>query len=197
MKSNTVFNDTIDQIISDGVRRGILHLYTDDNKLNDNQLTLKGKKVVNFGSCSYLGLEFDNRLKEASKAAIDCYGTQFSESRAYVSVKLYQELEELLFKIFDAPVVITPTTTLGHIANIPVLMTSADAIITDQQVHNSVNTAVKLVRAAGAHVEVLRHNRMDLLEDRIKFLRTKYQKIWYMADGIYSMFGDAAPLEQL
>ena len=197
MKPNTAFNDTIDQIISDGVRRGILHLYTDDNKLTDNHLTLKGNPVVNFGSCSYLGLEFDERLKEASKAAIDCYGTQFSESRAYVSVKLYQELEELLYKIFDAPCVITPTTTLGHIANIPVLMTSADAIITDQQVHNSVNTAVKLVRAAGAHVEVVRHNRMDLLEDRIKALRTKCHKIWYMADGIYSMFGDAAPLDQL
>ena len=66
MKPNTVINDTIDQIISDGVRRGILHLYTDDDKLHDNQLTLKGIKVTNFGSCSYLGLEFDPRLKEAS-----------------------------------------------------------------------------------------------------------------------------------
>lgn len=197
MKSNTVFNDTIDQIITDGVNRGILHLYTDDNKLQDNHLTLKGKKVVNFGSCSYLGLEFDSRLREASKAAIDCYGTQFSESRAYVSVKLYQELEELLYQVFDAHCVITPTTTLGHIANIPVLMTSADAIIADQQVHNSVNTAVKLVRSTGTHVEVLRHNRMDLLEDRIKFLRTKYQKVWYLADGIYSMFGDTAPVDHL
>ena len=197
MKPNTVINDTIDQIISDGVRRGILHLYTDDEKLYDNQLTLKGIKVTNFGSCSYLGLEFDPRLKEASKAAIDRYGTQFSESRAYVSVKLYEELEELLNKVFDAPCVITPTTTLGHIANIPVLITSADAIITDQQVHNSVTTAVKLLSGAGTYVEVLRHNRMDLLEDRIKVLRSKHQKIWYLADGIYSMFGDTAHVDQI
>lgn len=197
MKPNTLMNDTIDQIISDGVKKGILHLYTDDYSLQDNELTLKGNKVINFGSCSYLGLEFDSRLKDASKAAIDRYGTQFSESRAYVSVKLYQELEELLNKVFDAPCVITPTTTLGHIANIPVLMTSADAIITDQQVHNSVSTAVKLMKAAGAHVEVLRHNRMDLLEDRIKELRNKHQKIWYLADGIYSMFGDTAPIEDI
>src|SRR5688500_11972097 len=137
MKSGNAINDTIDQIISDGVKRGILHLYTEDDTLEGNQITLKGKKVINFGSCSYLGLEFDPRLKEASKAAIDHYGTQFSESRAYVSVKLYQQLEELLSNIFEAPCVVTPTTTLGHIANIPVLMTSADALITDQQVHNS------------------------------------------------------------
>src|SRR5215203_3321760 len=130
MKPNTTMIDTIDQIVSDGVRKGILHLYTDDHNLQGNELTLKGNKVINFGSCSYLGLEFDSRLKEASKAAIDRYGTQFSESRAYVSVKLYQELEELLFRVFDAPCVITPTTTLGHIANIPVLISSADALIT-------------------------------------------------------------------
>ena len=172
-------------------------MYTDDDKLHDNQLTLKGIKVTNFGSCSYLGLEFDPRLKEASKEAIDRYGTQFSESRAYVSVKLYEELEELLFQVFDAPCVITPTTTLGHIANIPVLMTSADAIITDQQVHNSVTTAVKLLSGAGTHIEVLRHNRMDLLEERIKVLRSKHQKIWYLADGIYSMFGDTAHIDQI
>jgi len=197
MKSGNVVTETIDQIISDGAKRGILHLYTEDNSLHGNYLLLKGKEVVNFGSCSYLGLEFDPRLKEASKAAIDNYGTQFSESRAYVSIKLYKELEELFYKLFEAPCVITPTTTLGHVANIPVLMSSGDAIITDQQVHNSVTTAVKLLSATRNHVEVLRHNRMDMLEDRIKLLRSKHEKIWYLADGIYSMFGDTAPMDEL
>ncbi len=160
-------------------------------------MTLKGRKVINFGSCSYLGLEFDTRLTEASKAAIDNYGTQFAESRAYVSIKLYQELEELFYKIFEAPCVITPTTTLGHIANIPVLISPADAIITDQLVHNSVSTAVRLLAAAGTHIEIVRHNRIDILEDRIKILRNKHRKIWYLADGIYSMFGDTAPMNEL
>jgi len=197
MKSGNVINDTIDQIITDGVKRGILHLYTEDDTLYGNHIRLKGKEVVNFGSCSYLGLEFDPRLKEASKAAIDNYGTQFSESRAYVSIKLYRELEELFYQVFDAPCVITPTTTLGHLSNIPVLISSGDAVITDQQVHNSVNTAVKLLTADRIHIEVLRHNRMDLLEDRIKALRSKHEKIWYLADGIYSMFGDTAPIDEL
>jgi 7-keto-8-aminopelargonate synthetase-like enzyme len=197
MRPGNTIIETTDQIISDGVRKGILHLYTDDSELKGNQIILKGKPVINFGSCSYLGLEFDPRLKEASKAAIDNYGTQFAESRAYVSIQLYQELEEMFFRVFDAPCVITPTTTLGHIANIPVLMSSHDAIITDQLVHNSVNIAVKLLAGAGTHIEIVRHNRMDLLEDRIKLLRNKYQKIWYLADGIYSMFGDTAPMNDI
>ena len=92
---------------------------------------------------------------------------------------------------------ITPTTTLGHIANIPVLVEDSDAVIMDQQVHNSVQTAVQLVKARGVPVELVRHNRMDLLEARLVELRGRHKKIWYMADGIYSMFGDCTPVEQI
>ena len=107
MRSINTVVETIDQIISDGVKRDILHLYTDDDKFYDNHILLKGQKVVNFGSCSYLGLEFDPRLKEASKVAIDNFGTQFAESRAYVSISLYKELEDLFNRLFEAPCVIT------------------------------------------------------------------------------------------
>ena len=100
MKKSNSFYDVIDQIVTHGVVKGILHLHNDDVYFNGNSIILKGNKVVNFGSCSYLGLEFDERLKEAAKQAIDNYGTQFSESRAYVSLGLYHELEGL-FRIFS------------------------------------------------------------------------------------------------
>jgi 7-keto-8-aminopelargonate synthetase-like enzyme len=197
MGSTNSFYDTVDQIVTDGVNKGILHLYTEDNMLIDNSLILKGKRVINFGSCSYLGLEFDERLKTASKLAVDNYGTQFAESRAYVSVRHYEKLETLLSELFDAYAVVTPTTTLGHIASIPVLISNKDAVIVDHQVHSSVQTAVQLLKPGGTYTELLRHNRMDILEERIKQLRSKYKKIWYMADGIYSMFGDASPVDEV
>jgi 7-keto-8-aminopelargonate synthetase-like enzyme len=197
MKKTNPFFDTVDQIVTDGVNKGILHLYNEDTTLLGNSIVLKGNKVVNFGSCSYLGLEFDERLKEESKKAIDNYGTQFSESRAYVSVKLYKDLENHFNEIFDAHCIVTPTTTLGHIANIPVLVCDTDAILIDHQVHSSVQTAIALVKARGVYTELIRHNRMDLLEQRIIELRKKHNKIWYMADGIYSMFGDKSPVDEV
>ena len=36
-----------------------------------------------------------------------------------------------------------------------------------------------------------------MLESRIKALRNDYKKIWYMADGVYSMQGDFAPIKEL
>ncbi|MEO6838878.1 MAG: aminotransferase class I/II-fold pyridoxal phosphate-dependent enzyme, partial [Ginsengibacter sp.] len=195
-RSNT-FYDTVDQIATFGIQKNILHLYTSEQAFTGSMLIINGKQVLNFGSCSYMGLEFDPRLKNGAIDAIEKYGTQFSESRAYVSLGSYKELEILLEKIFNAHCVITPTTTLGHIANIPVLVDDKEAIIMDQQVHNSVQTAVQIVKARGVHVELLRHNRMDQLEERIKDLRSKHKRVWYMADGIYSMFGDCSPVDKI
>ncbi|HXP51235.1 MAG TPA: aminotransferase class I/II-fold pyridoxal phosphate-dependent enzyme, partial [Bacteroidia bacterium] len=197
MKRTTPKVDIIDEVIGYGVKKGVIHLNTLNEKLNSNILLLdkgKGQEVVNFGSCSYLGLEFDERLKKGAIDAINSYGTQFSSSRAYISAKFYEELEALLDKVFDAHTVVTPTTTLGHIGLIPVLINDTDAIILDHQVHNSVHTAVNLVKTKGVYTELMRHNRMDILEERIKVLRQKHNRIWYMADGVYSMYGDFTPI---
>lgn len=197
MSKNHSFLDTVDQIVTDGVKRGILHLTNEDAKLKGNLLRLNSKEVVNFGSCSYLGLEFDSRLIDGACQAVKNFGTQFSESRAYVSLSLYKKLEKKFEEIFEAPVIVTPTTTLGHIACIPVLVSDKDAVIIDHQVHSSVQNAVSIVKSKGTYTELIRPNRMDLLEERIKELKKKYDKIWYMADGIYSMFGDECPVEKV
>lgn len=183
--------------MSYGVAKGILHLFNEEDTFRHNKIVLKGNEKINFGSCSYLGLEFDPRLKETAKEVIDRYGTQFSESRAYVSLKLYRELESQLSRLFGAPCIVTPTTTLGHIATIPVVVGDRDAVILDHQVHSSVQTAVALLKPRGIPVEMVRHSRMDLLEERIRLLADKYDRIWYMADGIYSMFGDGCPVDEV
>ena len=54
--------------------------------------------MVNFGSCSYLGLEKHDILKNAVIDAASKYGTQFSSSRTYLSHALYKELESLYLK---------------------------------------------------------------------------------------------------
>lgn len=195
MKTSII--QTIDSIISNGVNNGILHLSTQDAKLSQNYINIKNKDVINFGSCSYLGLEFDERIIAGSIDAVKRYGTQFSSSRAYVSLGLYDELEILFSQIFNNPCLVTPTTSLAHIAALPVLVEEDDLVILDHQVHSSVQTAAAILKSKGIQVELIRHNRMDLLEERIIEARKKHSKIWYMADGIYSMYGDYAPLSDL
>ena len=176
----------------------LIHLVADSHPMPDRRmLYLDNKPIFNFTSCSYLGLESDSRLKEAAKTAIDEYGIQFYVSRAYISLNMYEELESLFRQIFENEVVIMPTTALGHWAALPVLVGDGDAVIMDHQVHTSVQMAAKIVRSGGVHVEMIRHNRMDYLESRIKKLSQQYRKVWYLADGVYSMYGDVAPVKEL
>ena len=187
----------VSKTISDAVESGIIHLSTEDEYFTGRTVTVNNKPLVNFSSCSYLGLELDRRLKDAAIDAVLRYGTQFSSSRAYISLGLYDELESLLSQIYQAPVLVGPTTTLGHMSNIPTLIGDHDAVILDHQVHASVNLAVQTLKGRGIKNEMIRHNHIEMLESRIKKLSSQYKKIWYMADGVYSMYGDYAPMDEI
>ncbi|MBL4752319.1 MAG: aminotransferase class I/II-fold pyridoxal phosphate-dependent enzyme [Flavobacteriales bacterium] len=189
--------DTVYDIISAGVDKKVLHLSAQDTVADGRIIKVDNNTLVNFASYSYLGLEVNPTLKNAAIQATRKYGTQFGASRAYVSINLYEELEQLFDRIFNARTLIAPSTTLAHQAAIPVLVRDEDAIIMDQHVHASIQTTVKMVQARNVPVELLRHNRLDQLEDKIKRLRQKHRKIWYMLDGVYSMYGNFAPLKEI
>jgi 7-keto-8-aminopelargonate synthetase-like enzyme len=190
--------DIVNQVASIAARLGIVHNNTEDISLEGRHITIRGSKLLYFGSCGYLGLEHDERLKTGAINAIQKYGTQFSSSRAYVSSSYYQETEDLLSKMFfNKKVLLLQSLTVGHMSNIPILVGNDDAVIMDSQVHDSVQTAVQFLKNRDVHVEIIRHNRMDMLESRIKDLKDDYRKIWYMADGVYSMQGDLSPIKEL
>jgi 7-keto-8-aminopelargonate synthetase-like enzyme/predicted N-acyltransferase len=195
-KSNTT--QIIEDIVVQAKQKKIAHLHTQGDSISGNMIQLNEMSVVNFSSCSYLGLEHDERLKQGAIKAIMNFGTQFSASRAYVSLGLYEELEALLSKMFGGhKVVVSATTTLGHVAAIPVLVNDGDAVILDHQVHHSVQTAAGLLKGKKVHMEMIRHNNMEMLEQKIKELSQKHNHIWYMADGVYSMFGDVCPTDKI
>ena len=195
---NTKTQEAVLDVVNFLSEKKITHLYPNNQSFTDNTIQLRGEKpTVNFGSCSYLGLEFDKRLIDGSVNTVRNYGTQFSISRAYMSCPAYGALEDNFREIFGKPCVVTPTTTLGHISAIPVLVDDKDAIILDHQVHSSVQMAVQMIKSNGVTIQMIRHSRMDQLEDRILKLRKDHDKIWYMADGIYSMYGDFAPLDEI
>ncbi len=122
----------------------------DRERVEGRFIHIDGKKLVNFGSCSYLGLETDERLvAEAYRAMLDC-GTQFSTSRAYVSAPLYEELQALLSRIVgDRPIAVGSTTTLLHAAALPTVIEAEDTVIYDAQVHNSVQSVLPTLAAHG------------------------------------------------
>ncbi len=191
------FLDTVSEISQDAKEKGVMQLYTEDESFTGRKIRIHNKDLYHFGTTGYLGLEQDPRLKQAAIDAIIKYGTQFPLSKTYVSFVLYKELEEKLEQMYGHPVVVMKNSTLGHMGVIPTIVRDEDGVILDHQVHWSVQNATLLLKTRGVPIEMIRHNNMDMLEDKIKELTNTCDKIWYFADGVYSMFGDEAPIAQL
>ncbi len=175
-----------------------LGLQTIENETFDGKnIILDGKVKKLFGNCCYLGLETDPRLKAGAIEAIQKHGILLSCSRNYLSATDAQELLNLFETMFGQPCLLMPLTNLASAAIITTRINSDDAIILDQQVHTSVRLATSVPQLNGTYIETLPHNRIDILSNRIKELSATYNKVWYLADGVYSMFGDLAPMADL
>lgn len=189
--------DIVDAALREAEALDLVHLSAEDERLDGRHVRLGGHGRLHFGSCSYLGLELDPRLRAGACDAIERFGVQFSSSRSYLATPLYQELESLLEQIFDASVLVLPSTTLAHLAALPILVEEDDAVVLDHQVHQSVRLAIAQVQVQGSPIEIVRHGRIEELDERVRELAARHRRVWYLADGVYSAYGDFAPAEPL
>ncbi|MHA3928273.1 aminotransferase class I/II-fold pyridoxal phosphate-dependent enzyme [Klebsiella oxytoca] len=85
-----------------------------------------GRKMVEFVSCSYLGLETHPSLSEAIIDAVSRFGAQISVARTRVKVDLFNKLENQLNKIMQGAHTLTfNAVTPCHIAVLPLLASGA------------------------------------------------------------------------
>lgn len=179
-------NNTVNRLIGEAEQQGLVCNTAESP--NGPRCRLLGKDLSNFASCSYMALEAHPALRAGAAAALEEYGTQFAFSRAYLEAPLYQELEAALERITGRPTLVAASTTLAHLSALPVLVNDDDVVLIDQFAHASLHMATELLK--GTLVERVRHNRMDMLEDKIKAHTRPGQRVWYVCDGVYSMLGD-------
>jgi 7-keto-8-aminopelargonate synthetase-like enzyme/predicted N-acyltransferase len=191
------FLDTLTQIHGEARSRGVYFRDSADTTLRGRDVNIGGRSMVSFSSCSYLGLEHHPSLVEGVIEATRAFGTQFSSSRGYLSAPLYDELEGLLSQMFGGHALVTSSTTLGHQAVLTALLTEKDGIVMDHQVHHSVQMAARLAQAGGAKVAIVRHNELDRAADEIERMCRTCDNVWFACDGVFSMYGDLAPLNLL
>jgi 7-keto-8-aminopelargonate synthetase-like enzyme len=154
-----------------------------------------GTPLRNFGSCSYMGLERHPELIAGGEAALREFGSNFSISRAYLQCPLYEALEQALGRVMDRHVLVAPSTTMAHLATLPVVIGDRDLVLVDQFAHASVHMATELTD--DVPIELVRHNRLEVIEQKLIEAGDKFERVWYLCDGIYSMLGDYAPFAGL
>jgi len=186
------------QVIDETKKIGIGHLATSSiqNGLK-KAIDIHGEKVVPFSLSDYLMLMHDERIIAGAIESIKENGFNLSISREFLHLDKTDEAEEILAKVFGNPVVLYPKTTLAHVGALPLLIDRKDAVVLDHHVHATIQMASDMVRVHGTHMEIIRHNNMEQLEQRIIELRKDYKKVWYLADGVYSMYGDVFPAKEI
>ena len=161
--------------------------------------TVDGKDVIVLCSNNYLGLTTHPRLKEAALAAIETHGVGSGAVRAISgTMDLHMELEERLAKFKGAEASLTyPTGYMANSGLIPQLAGRGDLIVSDELNHGSIIDGVRLTRADKA---IYKHNDTEDLErvlDDAGNHDPEYRRILIITDGVFSMDGDIAPLDEV
>ncbi len=181
---------------ADKIRRaGVYPYYRVIESAQDTEVEINGKKVLMFGSNSYLGLTNHPRIKEASKKAIEKYGTGCAGSRMLNGTsKIHMELEEKLADFVKKEAAIVFST--GFQVNLGVISALGgrnDYILLDEHDHASI---IEGSRLSFGKTLKFRHNNMNSLENILKKLPDDRIKL-IVVDGVFSMEGDLTNLPSI
>ena len=174
---------------------GVYPYFREIDSAQDTEVMMDGKKVLMFGSNSYMGLTYDKRIVEAAIAATRKYGTGCAGSRFLngtldLHVQLEKELAAFLGK--EDCLVFTTGFTVNE-GVIPTLVDRKDYIICDDRDHASIVDGRRLSFATQLKYK---HNDMEALEKELKKCNPESVKL-IIVDGVFSMEGDLAPLKEI
>ena len=155
-----------------------------------------GRRMINFSSNDYLGLNQHPLIKKASMEATEKYGAGAGASRLVTgNHPLYQELEMRLARLKGSEdAVVFGSGFLANSGIIPALIGPDDAVFHDELSHACIFYGARLTQ--GAH-HVFRHNDMDHLRALLEAERHKHPHAMIATDGVFSMDGDLAPIGNL
>lgn len=196
--NHSSYLDVVHNIVNTAKEQGVMHIQSAEKYFDGDAFTVDGAQLKNFGTCGYLGLEMHPKLVEGSIEMTKKFGTQFSMSRTFIQPPYMKELEALISKIFNGHKALCySATSTAHISVLNTLIKPMDCIVLDQQVHFSVQYPCKSLKTQGTEVQMIRHSNWEMLERILINGANKYERIWYMADGVYSMYGDFPDTDKL
>jgi len=161
----------------------------------DTEVIMKGKKVLMFGSNSYLGLTNHPKVKEAAIKAIEKYGSGCAGSFFLNgTLDIHNELEAKLAALVKKEAAIIFSTGFQvNLGVISIVTGKNDVIILDERDHSSI---IEGSRLSLSKVFKYRHNDMESLENLLKKC-SEFQVKLIVMDGVFSMEGDIAKLHEI
>ncbi|MDR1719998.1 MAG: glycine C-acetyltransferase [Dysgonamonadaceae bacterium] len=154
-----------------------------------------GQEVLNFCANNYLGLSDNPELIEAAKAALDARGYGMSSVRFICGTQdLHKALETTIAHFFGMEDAILYASCFDANGGVfEPLLTTEDAVISDALNHASIIDGVRLCKAVRyryANADI------DDLERQLQLAQSQRFRL-IVTDGVFSMDGNVAPLDEI
>jgi glycine C-acetyltransferase len=159
------------------------------------RVVINGKKVLTLSTNNYLGFANHPRLAAAAKKAMDRWGFGCGAVRQIAgTMEIHNEAEEMLakYKHTEASLIFVAGIAANR-GTIQVLMGEGDVIISDELNHGSIIDGVRLTKS---EKKIYPHLDMAGLEKALKESQSARRRL-VVTDGVFSMDGDIAPLDQI
>lgn len=162
------------------------------------RVKINGNQYINFTSNDYLGLSQDKRIIRSAQRAAEKYGMGLGSSRIQATTDRHLELEKKLADWYGYPACAVFTT--GYQSLVGLISTFANAkttLVLDNLSHASILDGTTI--AQGLHGEELetrffRHN--SVRGARRILSSSEFEERILIVEGVYSLDGDIAPLDQ-
>lgn len=174
---------------------GVYPYFREISSEQNTEVLMKGKKVLMFGSNSYMGLTNHPKVIEAAVAATKKYGTGMAGSPFLNgTLDIHKELEaKLADYIGKEDVMIYSTGFEVNLGVVSTLTGKEDYVILDEQDHASI---IEGRRLSVSNYLKYRHNDMKSLESQLKKCDPDKVKL-IVTDTVFSMEGDVANMPEI
>lgn len=174
---------------------GVYPYFREISSDQDTEVLMHGKKVLMFGSNSYMGLTNHPKVKEAAIAATKKYGTGMAGSPFLNgTLDIHKRLEERLADYIGKEHAMIYSTGFGvNLGVVSTLTGREDYIILDEQDHASI---IEGRRLSFSNYLKYKHNDMESLEAQLRKCDPDKVKL-IVTDGVFSMEGDVANLPEI
>ena len=174
---------------------GIYPYFRPIEENHDTEVVIDGKRILMFGSNSYMGLTNHPKVKEAAKNALDKYGSSCSGSRflngtSTLHIDLEQRLAEFVGK---EEALIFTTGFQTNLGTVSALTGRNGVLLLDELDHASI---IEGSRLSFSRVLKYAHNDMNDLEAMLKSIPEEKVKM-IVIDGVFSKEGDICNLPEI
>ncbi|MFN2129474.1 MAG: aminotransferase class I/II-fold pyridoxal phosphate-dependent enzyme, partial [Anaerolineae bacterium] len=192
------------------MRQDLAHLEEEGRLINirtmespaDAWMVVDGKKVLNFCTNNYLGLANHPEIKAAAKRAVDEWGAGPAAVRTIAGTEsLHTQCERRIaaFKSVEAALLVQSGFCANQAAIPPLVgrdreTGEQDVLFSDRLNHASIIDGARL---SGAKIVVYEHCDAHDLDAKIRENLANYRRGLVVTDGVFSMDGDVAPLDEI